>query len=492
MIITFVTTPLLLHKLGTAAYGLQSLVAVVIGYLTFVDMGLDIPIVKLLAQDRAIKDTEAENHLLSTMSQLYFGIGILGLLIIIILSDWLARSVFQMPVAMQSQAVVVFRLAGIGFLGSIGMSWGRAIAMGLQRFDLNYSVSVLLNSGGTIIGLFVVFAGFGIVGYVFTRVIITMFAGPVYFFLIRHQIKSFHFKLGIHVITLRRVREYIGYGLVNRIVSTLVSRLDQTLIGIWVGIAAAGIYAIPFLLVNSITYMLAYMLGFIFPMASELQSLGQMDKLRDIFIRASRFIAALSGLIFIPILIFGDLFLKIWVPSIASSATGVLRLLVLAGFIGTLTAAISNNIMVGLGKIRQFSIYSTIRAAVLAGFCFIFIRSWGLEGAGWALLFTGGVDVIYFIIVLHRYLEISSLQLFKLAYLKPLMLAFVYAWLAFFLRPFATSWLGLSIVCAMLSIIYVASAFALSIFSETEKRAFIELLHRTREYIFRTKDLKQG
>src|ERR1035437_9766847 len=104
MIITFVTTPLLLHKLGTAAYGLQSLVAVVIGYLTFVDMGLDIPIVKLLAQDRAIKDTEAENHLLSTMSQLYFGIGILGLLIIIILSDWLARSVFQMPVAMQSQA----------------------------------------------------------------------------------------------------------------------------------------------------------------------------------------------------------------------------------------------------------------------------------------------------------------------------------------------------------------------------------------------------
>jgi hypothetical protein len=83
MIITFVTTPLLLHKLGTAAYGLQSLVAVVIGYLTFVDRGLDLPIIKL-----------------------YWGIGILGLMIIIALSDWLAKSVFQMPVAMQSQAIV--------------------------------------------------------------------------------------------------------------------------------------------------------------------------------------------------------------------------------------------------------------------------------------------------------------------------------------------------------------------------------------------------
>jgi O-antigen/teichoic acid export membrane protein len=145
--------------------------------------------------------------------------------------------------------------------------------------------------------------------------------------------------------------------------------------------------------------------------------------------------------------------------------------------------------MVGLGKIKEFSIYSTIRAAVLAGFCFIFIHSWGIVGAGWALLFTGVVDIVYFVFVLHQYLNISSLLLIKGAYLKPLMLAFVYACLAFFLRPFATSWFGLAIVCSIMSLIYIISAFALNIFSSTEKRAIFELLQRTKKLVFNSKNV---
>ena len=60
MLVNFITTPLLLRALGEAAFGLQSLV-VVVGYLSFMDMGLDLPIVKLLAEDRARNIVEAEN-----------------------------------------------------------------------------------------------------------------------------------------------------------------------------------------------------------------------------------------------------------------------------------------------------------------------------------------------------------------------------------------------------------------------------------------------
>ena len=61
MFVNLITTPLLLRGLGEAAYGLQSLVAVVIGYLTFMDMGLDLPITKLLAGDHASNTVESEN-----------------------------------------------------------------------------------------------------------------------------------------------------------------------------------------------------------------------------------------------------------------------------------------------------------------------------------------------------------------------------------------------------------------------------------------------
>jgi O-antigen/teichoic acid export membrane protein len=475
MLVNLVATPLLLRTLGETAYGLQSLAAVVIGYLTFMDMGLGFPIIKLLAEDRARRDADAENSLLSTTLQLYAAIGLIGMAAIMLLSDWLARSVFQVPVGLVSQAAMVFRLAGIGFLGSVAMSWGIAVAMGLQRFDLSYSVSIILGTAGTLIGLGVVYAGYGVVGYVLTRTIFTAFAGPIYFLVTRRLLTTFRFRFGLNRATLRRASGYMGYGTFNRILSSLVSRLDQTLLGVWVGVAAAGIYAVPFMLANSFGYMIAYMLGFIFPMASELQSLGQMDRLRDIFTRASQFIAALAGLIFIPLFILGDSFLAVWTPSIAAQASGVLRLLTLAGYVGALTASLPNSVMLGLGKMRQFTIYTTVRALVLAIFCLIFIRALGLEGAGWALLLTCSVDVIYLVIVLRRYLQIAPLQLFQRAYLKPMLLGIGFAGLAFLARPFATSWLGLGLVGTTLAAIYLATGFVIGVFGETEKHVIAGL-----------------
>lgn len=483
MLVNLITTPFLLRGLGETAYGIQSLVAVIIGYLTLMDMGVAWPITKLLAEDRARQDSDAQNSLLSATLQLYAAIGIIGMVAIMLLADWFARSVFQVPADLVGQAVIVFRLAGIGFLGSVGMSWGSAVAMGLHRFDLNYSVSVPLSTAGTLLGLGVVYAGYGVVGYVLTRTLFTVVAGPAYFVLTRHLLPDFNFRWGLDKATIRRVRGYVGYGTFNRITSSLVSRLDQTFLGVWVGVAAAGIYSVPFMLVNSLGYMLAYMLGFIFPMASELQSLGQMDRLRDIFIRSSQFIAALAGLVFIPLFVLGDLFLALWTPTISTKAAGVLRLLALAGYIGTLTATLPNNVMVGLGKMRQFTIYTTIRALVLAAFCFFFIRPMGIEGAGWALLFTCSVDIVYFFIFLRRYVQITPSLLLQKAYLKPILLGVAFAALTFLCRPFAISWIGLGAVGTGLLVIYITVGFVVGVFGESEKRAMMILYNLVKDRV---------
>ena len=482
--VNLISIPLLLRGLGEAAFGLQSLVAVIIGYLTIMDMGLTWPIIKYLAEDRAKNDTESANRMLSTTLNLYGMIGIVGMVVIFLAAEWLARSVFKMPAELIPQATLVFRLASIGFLGSVGMSWGQALSMGLQRYDLNYSVSVPLSTAGTLIGVGVVYAGYGVVGYVLTRTLFTIIAGPTYFIITRHLLPDFNFRWGLDKATLRRVRGYVGYGAINRVVSSLVSRLDQTLLGIWLGVAAAGIYSVPFLMANSLGYMLAYMLGFIFPMASELQSLGQMDRLRDIFIRSSQFIAALAGLIFIPLFILGDLFLTLWTPTISAKATDVLRLLALAGYIGTLTATLPNNVMVGLGKMRQFTIYTTIRAVALATFCFIFIRSLGIVGAGWALLLTCSVDIIYLVIVLRGYIQIGVMQLFRQAYLKSMALSVVLGALVWFTRPWGHSWLGLIAIISVMELVYIFIGFRLGIFGETEKRA-VAGLWEMRNVLFR-------
>ena len=160
---------------------------------------------------------------------------------------------------------------------------------------------------------------------------------------------------------------------------------------------------------------------------------------------------------------------------ISVKAAGVLRLLTLAGYIGTLTATLPNNMMLGLGRMRQFTTYTTIRAAVLAIFCFIFIRPLGIEGAGWALLSTCSIDIVYLGVVLHDYIHIGRMQLFRQAYLKPILLGIVFIGLSFLMRPLATTWLGFGLVGSILGIIYIIAGFVIGIFGETEKRAIAGL-----------------
>jgi len=153
MIINLFATPILLKELGEAAYGIQTFVNVIIGYITVMEMGLDVGIIKFVAEDRAAGNTGASNRLLSTTLQLYALIGFMGMLTIVFFADFLAQDVFKVPEELVGQATRVFQLAGIGFFASLGMTWGRAVTKGMQRFDITYSVVIVNQMLGVGFGL---------------------------------------------------------------------------------------------------------------------------------------------------------------------------------------------------------------------------------------------------------------------------------------------------------------------------------------------------
>ncbi len=477
MVINLVSTPILLHAIGESAFGLQSLVAVIIGYLTVMDMGLDLPITKYLAEDNAKSDLLSANKMLNNTLQLYMIIGVAGMAIIIISSGLLAERVFKVQPDMVPQAISVFKLAGIGFLGSVGMSWGRAVSMGLQRFEITYGVAIMTNLSGVCLGLLMVFLGYGVVGFVMMRVLSTVAAGFAYWLFARWLLPFYQFQLGFESATLRRVRAYIGYGVINRGMSALVSRLDQTLIGVWLGVAAAGIYSIPFMIVNSVGYMIAYMLGFTFPMASELHSTGQHEKLNDIYAKSTKFITVLACMIFIPLLIFGQPFMNLWVGrGVEEQTRVVLVLLTISFFLSTLFVTLPNNIAVGTGRIKQFTIYSAFRAVVLGTGCLFLIRPYGLKGAGMALLLTNLVDLSFLIVVLKYYLRISPFNLFLSAYFFPLIIGACLGFLAMFLRPISGTWIGLISSVIVFEVLYITIGIIGGLFNQTEKIALKNLL----------------
>lgn len=479
MIISLVTTPIVLNELGVSAYGLISLVSVIIGYLTVMDMGLDLPITKYLAEDQAKADTKAGNLMLNNTLQLYFIIGIIGMLVIIFTSKLFAFHVFEVPEELLDEAVVVFQLAGVGFFGSVITSWGRAISMGLQRFEITYGISILTNIVGICLGLYMIFIGYGVVGFVFMRIVSSLFSGIAYWIFAQKTLPYFHFQFGFDKSTLLRVRGYIGYGAINRLVSGLVNGLDKTLIAAWLGVAASGIYSLPFMLTSSLGYMISYMLGFTLPMASELESTGQLDKLRKIYIKSTRFIAGLSSMIFIPVIIFGDIFITLWIgPEIGEKTKYIIILLASSAFLSTLFSSLPNNIAVGTGKIKQFTVYATIRSIILALGLLMMIKPLDIEGAGFAFLIANIADFFFLIFVIKYYLKISPNKIFKSAYLTPIVIGIIIAFFLQFLRPITDSWIVLILLIGLYELLYIFIGFKAGVFGDTEKKIILNFVKK--------------
>ncbi len=476
MAVNFVATPFLLRDLGEAGYGIQNLVGVVIGYLTIMDMNLDMPITKFVAENQARQDYRRINQLLSTTLQLYLLLGVFGMVAIGLAAEPLARQVFEVPPELVSATEIVFMLTAVGFLASTFTSWGRAVAQGVQRYDLSNAVSFAANSLSTGVGLVAVYAGFGVIGYVSVRVLGYFLSGVAYFLLIRRLLPSFQLKWGLDRAELERIKAYVGSGILLRLSGLLTVGLGRTLLGSWIGVAAVGVYAVPAMIVSSVGYLISAMLHFIFPMASELQGSNRIEELRAIYVRATRFIAALASVVFPLLLVFGDAFLALWVGAgIAMQAAGVFRLLLFAGYIEILTAILANAVMVGTGHIRATTIYVLLRAGLISVGYILLIRPFSLEGAGLALLLGSIVDLTWLLVVATRFLDIGVSSLFVQAYARPVILGGCLAALGLSARLWVTSWLSLVCAVGVLSTFYVVAAFWAKVLGETERRALMGL-----------------
>ena len=186
--------------------------------------------------------------------------------------------------------------------------------------------------------------------------------------------------------------------------------------------------------------------------------------------------AAFAAMTFVPLIVLGDTFLTLWVGSaLAAQGTLALRLLLLSGYLSTLTATLTVPLLVGTGHIRDFTLYNILRSAVIVVGCVLLIRPLGIAGAATAWLLAGIFDVGFQVIAVRRYVQMSLVTLIRGAYLKPILLGLVLAALAALGRPLAHSWLGLASVVGGLEAVYVAVGFWIGIFGETERRAIVGL-----------------
>jgi O-antigen/teichoic acid export membrane protein len=478
MVLTLIFTPIVMENLGTDAYGLQSLVNVIIGFLMVADLGLDIPVTKFIAEYKAKDDISGINKMLNSTLQIYLIIGLAGMLVIVGISGWLVEDIFKIPEHLRADGRMVFILAGVGFFGSVFALWGKAAFNGFQRYDIGNSINILNNLFSTFIGIALVINGFGVISFVSVKVFFSLASGIAYLLYAKKLLPTFKATLGIDYAIWLLLKGQIGYGFLLRFSGILFSRMDQTLIGAWIGVSAVGIYSVPYLITSYLLAFVGNLVHFVFPMTSALHSTNKKEELNSMFMKVSAFIASLSCLLYVPLMLFGDKFLTLWVGrSIGDSGSVVLVLLGLATWSSCLSNIVINSYVLGIGQIRVYAIWAITRGIVMTIGCLFWIKPLGIEGAGLSLLLTCIIDYIYFYFVVKTFLQIPIMRIMLRAYVKPISISILLLGGGYFVRPFINDWFSLVIACAGIVFTYLSLGFAVAMFGESEKKAVFSLFY---------------
>jgi O-antigen/teichoic acid export membrane protein len=470
MAINIFSTPYVLGKLGEEAYGLQVLANVIIGYFIVADMGMDIPITQKIAGYHANSQQKILSQFLAATSKIYVIIGLCGGLLLIAFTNQLI-SLLTIPPLLQEEARAVFFLSAFGFLASIFNMWGKAVFNGIHRYDIANAISIFNNLFGIVLGIILISYGFGIVGFFFARILGFGMSNLLYALNIKKFINGFKIFPLVDLEIWTFLKKQIGYGFLLRLSGMIFSKMDQSLVSAWVGIAAVTVYSFPMLIATTLSGLIANVTHFAFPMVSAVSASSSGNELERFFYKITKFIVVFSTLSFLPFLVLGDKVLALWIsPNIASQSTYVLKFLILGFYINSCLNIGLNSFVAGLGWLKNLTIYSVCRAITLFGFFLILIRPFGIEGAGFAYVIVLLVDTAFVVYIVKVKLNFSLKSLIRIAYLKPILLGLILVVLLFALKISfnVDSWVGLIFLVAIFEVAYLILAYAIKIFDEAE------------------------
>jgi O-antigen/teichoic acid export membrane protein len=422
--LTFVIAPLLVHRLGTAEYGVWTLIGDIIGYSWILGLGIGLAVAKFGAEYYALKRNERFNSLVSTSLLLNLGSSAV-LLAIGVYIAYAFPALFPLPPAMVRPAQISLLLVAVGVATAFPGATFTGCLVALSRYDwigVRTTASAIVRAG---LLWYVLEHGGGLISVAVVSLAANLLAFGIEVFFVKLSIPTLaigvrHFDKTL----LKPLMTFSSYGFLLSVASRLIYMTDTLVIGFVLDPVAVTFYAIGAKLPLVLRDSLGNITNLYFPFASQMHALGRNESLQKLFVAGAR-IASLymfPGAIGLSIL--GPAFLELWMgPGFGSSSGPVLVVLAWEALIFGASAS-AGYVLFGMGKHNMNAWVSVGNAGMNLLLSIFLIRSLGPMGVAWgtlipALIANGLVLPVY----TARLLKVPVRDFYFAAYCKPLIAA---------------------------------------------------------------------
>lgn len=314
LIVGLLYTPYMLGMMGQSEYGLYSLVASVIAYLTILDLGFGNALIRYTAKFRSEGREREQQEMFGMFLMLYIGIGIVASLIGVgllhnvdsLFGD--TMTAYELERARTMMWLLVANLAitfPMSIFGSIITAYERFVfakGLNIARLVLNTAVMIALLS-----------FGYKAVAMVVVQTIFNIATLIINFLYCKYRLKIKIILGKIRWELLREVAIYSFWIFINIIIDRIYWSTGQFVLGAKVGTAAVAIFAVAIQLQQMYMAFSTAISGVFLPKVTAMVARGAHNKeISDIFIRVGRIQYIIISLLLYGFMVFGRAFIELW------------------------------------------------------------------------------------------------------------------------------------------------------------------------------------
>ncbi|HEX3152448.1 MAG TPA: polysaccharide biosynthesis C-terminal domain-containing protein [Gemmataceae bacterium] len=462
LLVGFFLTPYMVRKLGDGPYGVWAFVESVLAYFTLFDLGIAACVVRFVARFHTTGDRDELNRLVSTCLALFVGLGLLmfatgGSVLPLLLSSLQSAGV-------PADEVVAFALLMVGNLAiTLPLSLFPSILDGLERFALKSAVRIgvlSLRTFGTIL-LLQQRPSLLMLGILLTACNLlehALFAGLALRALPGLQLR----RRFVDRATLNRVKGYSLSAFLAMIAGRVCVQSGVLIVGAFFGAAPVTYFAIASRLVEFAKALLRSATNTLTPAISSREAAGDVDAIRRMFLRGTRWVLYLILPVQMGLIVFGRPFLTIWLGDPAYAENCYPALVALSSTLALVVAqSIASRVLYGMGRLRVFARMTMVEAAVNVGLGGVLAPRFGLVGVAIGVAIPNLLMCVWVIQYTARALEVPRRQYITEAWFRPAIAATVplAVWLCADMTP--SGWVSLMSAIALGLVPYAMTVFVM-------------------------------
>lgn len=307
-------TPFLLRMLGKSEYGLYSLAASVIAYLTVLDLGFGNAIVRYTAKFRAEGKKEEQYEMFGMFFILYLFISLIAFIIAMFLV-WNVNSIFDANMTLKevSRMRTILLLMAFNLAFTFPMSiWG-SIITAYEDFVFQKLINITRTILNPIVMIILLYFGYKAIALVIVTTTFNILTLSINYLYCKRKLKVKLYFKKFNWKFLKEVSIYSFWIFLNAIMDRIYWSSGQFILGIYKGTASVAVYAVAIQL-KDMFFMFSTAISSVFlPRITSMITKGASEQeISNLFIKTGRIQYLIMAFILTSFILFGQSFIHLW------------------------------------------------------------------------------------------------------------------------------------------------------------------------------------